>query len=48
VRLVALPAEHGGWGLLLEPIALGLAVAPSLAGTFLGMFIVLLAAGYLR
>jgi len=29
---VALPAEHGGWGLLLEPIALGLAIAPSLSG----------------
>jgi hypothetical protein len=29
---VALPAEHGGWGLLLEPVALGLALAPSWAG----------------
>jgi hypothetical protein len=37
LRLVALPAEHGGWGLLLEPIALGLVVAPSLAGTCLGI-----------
>ncbi len=32
LRSVALPVEHGGWGLLLEPIALGLLVAPSLAG----------------
>jgi hypothetical protein len=34
---VALPAEHGGWGLLLEPIALGLAVAPSLPGLGLAL-----------
>jgi hypothetical protein len=32
LRSVALPAEHGGWGLLFEPIVLGLLVAPSLAG----------------
>ncbi|HEX6625672.1 MAG TPA: YwiC-like family protein [Pyrinomonadaceae bacterium] len=32
LRSVALPVEHGGWGLLLEPIALGLLVAPSLTG----------------
>ena len=37
VRPVALPAEHGGWGLLLEPIALGLLLAPSLAGLFLSV-----------
>src|SRR3989304_8628992 len=36
MRLVALPAEHGGWGLLMEPIALGLAVAPTAAGAVLG------------
>lgn len=35
-RGVALPAEHGGWGLTLEPVVLGLAVAPSLAGAALG------------
>ncbi|HEV8660260.1 MAG TPA: YwiC-like family protein [Thermoanaerobaculia bacterium] len=29
---MALPAEHGGWGLLLEPIVLALLVAPSLPG----------------
>jgi hypothetical protein len=39
---VALPAEHGGWGLLGEPIALGLALAPSLAG--LGLAIAAVAA----
>lgn len=32
VRSVALPAEHGGWSLTLEPAILGLAVAPSWAG----------------
>jgi hypothetical protein len=29
---VALPAEHGGWSLTLEPAILGLLVAPSAAG----------------
>src|SRR5215813_10228873 len=39
VRLkpIALPAEHGGWGLLFEPIALGLLVAPSVAGFYLAL-----------
>lgn len=31
-RAVALPTEHGGWGLTLEPALLGLLVAPSIAG----------------
>lgn len=29
IRSVALPTEHGGWGFTLEPILLGLLVAPS-------------------
>jgi hypothetical protein len=33
---VALPSEHGGWGLTLEPGILGLAVAPGAAGLCLG------------
>lgn len=37
VRPVALPMEHGGWGLTLEPAALGLLVAPSWAGCFLAL-----------
>jgi hypothetical protein len=37
LRPVALPAEHGGWGFLLEPIVLGLALAPSLAGLWLAV-----------
>jgi hypothetical protein len=37
VKTVALPVEHGGWGLLLEPIVLGFAVAPSIAGAFLAL-----------
>ena len=32
LRAVALPAEHGGWGLLGEPLALALVLAPSWAG----------------
>lgn len=31
-RPLALPSEHGGWGFLLEPVALGLLVAPSIGG----------------
>lgn len=31
-RSVALPTEHGGWGLTLEPALLGLLVAPTAAG----------------
>ena len=31
-RAVALPAEHGGWGLLGEPLVLALVLAPSRAG----------------
>lgn len=37
LRAVALPTEHGGWGLTLEPILLGLAVAPSLNGLGIGI-----------
>jgi hypothetical protein len=36
-KAVALPAEHGGWGLTLEPAVLGLAVAPSIAGVLLSV-----------
>lgn len=32
IRAVALPAEHGGWGFVLEPLVLALAVAPSPGG----------------
>lgn len=31
LRSIALPVEHGGWGFTLEPILLGLLVAPSAA-----------------
>lgn len=37
VRLVALPAEHGGWSLLLEPVVLGLLLAPSVGGLLLSL-----------
>lgn len=36
-RTVALPVEHGGWGLTLEPVVLGMLVAPTLAGLFLSV-----------
>ncbi len=36
-RSVALPSEHGGWGLTLEPVLLGLLIAPSVAGICLGL-----------
>jgi YwiC-like protein len=36
-RAVALPAEHGGWALIIEPIVLGLLVAPSLGGSFISL-----------
>jgi hypothetical protein len=36
-KTVALPAEHGGWGLLAEPVVLGFLLAPSLAGACLAV-----------
>jgi hypothetical protein len=41
LRPLALPAEHGGWSMLFEPIVLGLLVAPSLAGSLIGAAAVL-------
>ena len=32
-----MPAEHGGWGLTLEPVILGVLLAPSIAGVALGL-----------
>jgi len=37
LRPLVVPAEHGGWGFLCEPIALGLLVAPSRAGAAVGV-----------
>lgn len=37
VKTVALPTEHGGWGITLEPVLLGLLVASSAAGAFLAV-----------
>ncbi|MCP5024977.1 MAG: YwiC-like family protein [Actinomycetia bacterium] len=37
LRTVAVPAEHGGWSLTLEPVFLGLLVAWSWAGLALGL-----------
>lgn len=38
LRPIALPVEHGGWGFTLEPVLLGLLVAPTWAGGALGAF----------
>lgn len=32
-----MPTEHGGWSFTLEPVVLGLLVAPSIAGALLGV-----------
>lgn len=37
LKSIALPPEHGSWGFLLEPLILGLLVAPSWAGACLAM-----------
>ena len=37
LRSIAIPAEHGSWGLTLEPILLGLLVAPSWGGAGLAI-----------
>ena len=36
-KVVARPAEHGGWGFLAEPVILGLVLAPSAAGLCLAL-----------
>lgn len=42
LRSIALPIEHGGWGFLLEPILLGLVLAPSLYGLLFGLAMIAL------
>jgi hypothetical protein len=37
LRAVALPTEHGGWGLTAEPALLGLLLVPSVAGACLAV-----------
>jgi hypothetical protein len=37
IKSIALPVEHGGWGLTIEPIVLGMLVAPSISGLFLSI-----------
>lgn len=37
IKTIALPAEHGGWGLVFEPVVLGLLLAPSFAGCYLAL-----------
>jgi hypothetical protein len=45
LKSVVLPVEHGGWGFLIEPMVLGMLVAPSWAGLWiclsaLGVFLI--------
>jgi hypothetical protein len=40
LKAVALPPEHGSWGFLLEPLLLGLLVAPSWAGAGIALGVV--------
>jgi hypothetical protein len=37
VKKLVMPVEHGGWGILLEPIALGLIAAPSIGGALVAL-----------
>jgi len=37
LRPLALPSEHGGWGILLEPVAIGLLVAGSWSGALISV-----------
>jgi hypothetical protein len=37
LKSIALPNEHGSWGILFEPLVLGIAVAPSLASPFIAV-----------
>jgi hypothetical protein len=37
LRPIALPIEHGGWSLLLEPVVLGLLLAPSTGGVLFAL-----------
>lgn len=39
-KSIALPIEHGSWGFLFEPLALGLLLAPSLSAPFFLLFVV--------
>jgi len=46
LKAVALPVEHGGWGMLAEPLVMGLLLAPTLAG--LGLAVAALGAFLVR
>ena len=37
LKSISLPAEHGGWGFLFEPLLLGLVLAPTSAGGFISL-----------
>lgn len=37
MKSIALPTEHGSWGILFEPLVVGIAVAPSPASVFIAL-----------
>lgn len=39
-KSIALPIEHGSWGFLFEPLALGLLLAPSISAPFISLFVI--------
>ena len=41
LRPIALPTEHGGWMIVIAPVLVGLLVAPSMSGVFLGFAAIL-------
>ncbi|REJ75533.1 MAG: hypothetical protein DWQ47_08655 [Acidobacteria bacterium] len=40
LRRIALPREHGSWGILLEPLVSAIVIAPSLGGAFAALFVI--------
>ena len=40
MRSIALPNEHGSWGILFEPLVVGIAVAPSMASPFVALLFI--------
>ena len=39
-KSIALPIEHGSWGFLFEPLALGLLLAPSISAPFISLLVI--------
>ena len=48
LKTLALPTEHGGWGITLEPVVLGLLVAPTVAAFVTFVLLARAAYGFAR